>query len=320
MQTAIWVLLFLGAAAVLAYNRATLIVWTAAAAVGLVLMQVAAVGFALLPWLVLGGIAFVLNVKPLRRWLISSHIFRWFKSVLPPMSSTEKAAIDAGTVWWDGELYGGRPDWDRLLQFPTAELTEEEQAFIDGPVEELCRMLDDWHITNELNDLPPEVWQFLKDKGFFGMIIPKEYGGLEFSPFAQSEVVTKIATRSLSAAVTVMVPNSLGPGELLLHYGTDSQKQHYLPRLAQGLDIPAFALTSPFAGSDAGSMPDSGVLCKGMHDGKETLGFRTNWRKRYITLGPVCTVLGLAFKASDPDGLLALNASPSTVHTGPSVM
>ena len=252
MQTALWILLFIGVVAVLAYNRATLIVWTAAAAVGLILVQFAAVGFALSPWLVLGGIALVLNVKPLRRRLISSHVFRWFRSVLPPMSSTEKAAIDAGTVWWDGELYGGKPDWDRLLQFPAAELTEEEQAFVDGPVEELCRMLDDWHITNELNDLPPEVWQFLRDQGFFGMIIPKEYGGLQFSPYAQSEVVTKIATRSLSAAVTVMVPNSLGPGELLLHYGTDGQKQHYLPRLAKGLDIPAFALTSPFAGSDAG--------------------------------------------------------------------
>ncbi len=304
MQTALWLLLILGAAVFLAYSRATLIVWTIAAAVVLAFWQLLGGTLTPWPWVALGAVAAVLNVKPVRRSLISSHIFRWFKSVLPPMSSTEKAAIDAGTVWWDAELYSGKPDWDRLLQFPAAALTEEEQAFIEGPVEELCRMLDDWQITNDLNDLPSEVWRFLKDEGFFGMIIPKEYGGLEFSPYSQSEVVTKIATRSLSAAVTVMVPNSLGPGELLLHYGTDEQKQHYLPRLARGVDIPAFALTNPFAGSDAGSMPDSGVLCKGMYDGKETLGFRTNWRKRYITLGPVCTVLGLAFKASDPDGLL----------------
>ncbi len=304
MQTIFWVLLFMGGAAFLAYRGANLMVWTAAAAVGLALAQLAVGSISLLPWLALGVVAAILNLKPVRRRLISSPVFRWFQSVLPPMSSTEQAAIDAGTIWWDGELCSGRPDWNRLLQFPAAKLTNEEQEFINGPVEELCRMLDDWRITHELNDLPEDVWRFLKEKRFFGMIIPKEYGGLEFSPYAQSEVVIKIATRSLSAAVTVMVPNSLGPGELLLHYGTDSQKQDYLPRLARGQDIPAFGLTNPHAGSDAGSMPDSGVVCKGMHDGKETLGFRANWQKRYITLGPVCTVLGLAFKASDPDGLL----------------
>ncbi len=304
MQILFWTLLLVGGAIFLAYRGTKLTTWTAAAAGVLAIVQLAGAGFSLLPWIALGIVAAVLNVKSIRRQLISSHLFRWFRSVLPPMSDTERAAIEAGTTWWDGELFSGRPDWNQLLSFPPPELTEEEQAFLDGPVEELCRMLDDWRITEELNDLPEDVWQFLKDNGFFGMIIPKEYGGLEFSPYAQSEVVTRIATRSVSAAVTVMVPNSLGPGELLLHYGTDEQRQHYLPRLAKGQDIPAFALTNPYAGSDAGGMPDRGVVCKAMYEGKETLGFRVNWDKRYITLGPVCTVLGLAFKAVDPDGLL----------------
>lgn len=246
----------------------------------------------------------VLNIRPLRRQLVSRHILTWFRSVLPPMSATEKAAIDAGTTWWDAELFSGKPDWNMLLTAPRSSLSEEEQKFLDGPVEELCGMLDDWQINHELNDLPKSVWQFLKDERFFGMIIPKDYGGLEFSPRAQSEIVMKIATRSVSTAITVMVPNSLGPGELLLHYGTDKQKAHYLPRLARGQEIPAFALTNPHAGSDAGALPDTGVVCRDVYEGKETLGFRLNWEKRYITLGPICTVLGLAFKAVDPDGLL----------------
>lgn len=219
------------------------------------------------------------------------------------MSDTEKAAIDAGTTWWDAEIFSGRPDWDKLLRTPAPAISDDEQAFLDGPVEELCGMLDDWRI-NELNDLPEEVWRFLKEQRFFGIIIPKQYGGLEFSPRAQSEVVMKIATRSPSTAITVMVPNSLGPGELLLHYGTREQKAYYLPKLACGEEIPAFALTSPLAGSDAGAMPDVGLVCRAEFEGRETLGFCVNWEKRYITLGPVCTVLGLAFKATDPDGLL----------------
>ena len=304
MQTIFWIIFLVGGAFFLAYRGTKLTSWTLAAAGALALMQLTGAGFSLLSWIAFGFVAAVLNVKPIRRRLISSHLFRWFRSVLPPMSETEQAAIEAGTVWWDGALFGGKPDWDEMLSFPAPVLTQEEQDFLDGPVEELCLMLDDWHISEELNDLPEDAWQFLKEKRFFGMIIPKEYGGLEFSPHAQSEVVMKIATRSVAAAVTVMVPNSLGPGELLLHYGTEEQRQHYLPRLAQGRDIPAFALTNPYAGSDAGAMPDTGVVCKGMYEGRETLGFRVNWEKRYITLGPVCTVLGLAFKATDPDGLL----------------
>jgi acyl-CoA dehydrogenase len=248
--------------------------------------------------------AAVLNFTPARRLWLSKPLFKWFKSVLPPMSATEKDAIDAGTVWWDAELFSGRPDWNQLLRTPRAELTTEERAFLDGPVDELCCMLDDWQISHELDDLPAEVWAYLRKHRFFAMIIPKQHGGLEFSARAQSEVVMKIASRSVAAAVTVMVPNSLGPGELLLHYGTPEQKQHFLPRLARGEEIPAFALTGPWAGSDAGSMPDTGIVCKGEYKGKETLGFRVNWEKRYITLGPVATLLGLAFKARDPDGLL----------------
>jgi acyl-CoA dehydrogenase len=207
-------------------------------------------------------------------------------------------------VWWDGDLFSGRPDWNKLLAIPAPRLRPEEQAFLDDPVEELCALCNDWEITHERYDLPPHVWQFIKDKGFLGMIIPRKYGGLGFSALAHSAVVTKLSSRSNAAAVTVMVPNSLGPAELLLHYGTDEQKNHYLPRLAKGLEIPCFALTSPEAGSDAASIPDYGVVCKGVWQGKETLGMRVTWDKRYITLGPVATLLGLAFRLYDPEKLL----------------
>ncbi|AKS42280.1 acyl-CoA dehydrogenase [Wenzhouxiangella marina] len=243
-------------------------------------------------------------LKPLRRNLLSRPLFNWFKTVLPAMSDTEKEALDAGTVWWDAELFSGRPKWKTLFDMPKPTLTEEEQAFVDGPVEELCKMLDDWKINRELKDLPPEVWQFIREKRFLSMIIPKEYGGLDFTAQGNAAVVTKLSTRSLTAAVSVMVPNSLGPGELLMHFGTDAQKKHYLPRLARGEDIPCFALTSPQAGSDAASMPDEGIVCKRTIDGKEVLGLSVSWDKRYITLAPVATVLGLAFKTRDPDGLL----------------
>jgi acyl-CoA dehydrogenase len=246
----------------------------------------------------------LLAVTPLRRALLSGPLFSWFKTVLPAMSATEKEALDAGTVWWDAELFSGRPDWKKLFDMPAPSLTREEQAFVDGPVEELCHMLDDWKINRDLRDLPPEVWKFIREKRFLSMIIPKEYGGLDFSAQGNAAVVTKISTRSLSAAVSVMVPNSLGPGELLMHFGTDEQKQRYLPRLARGEEIPCFALTSPLAGSDAASMPDEGIVCRKMIDGREVLGLSVTWDKRYITLAPVATLLGLAFKTRDPDGLL----------------
>ena len=227
-----------------------------------------------------------------------------YRRILPDMSQTEKEAIDAGTVWWDADLFSGRPDWERLLATPAPRLSAEEQAFLDGPVEEACAMANDWEVTHERYDLSPQLWQFLKDKGFFGMIIPKKYGGLGFSALAHSEVVTKLSSSCNALAVTVMVPNSLGPAELLLHYGTDEQKNHYLPRLAKGQEIPCFALTSPEAGSDAASIPDFGVVCKGTWQGKEVLGMRLTWDKRYITLGPVATLLGLAFRLYDPEHLL----------------
>ncbi|MEQ9447313.1 MAG: acyl-CoA dehydrogenase family protein, partial [Rhodospirillaceae bacterium] len=222
-----------------------------------------------------------------RRETLTRPLLSWYKKRLPSMSDTEREALEAGTVWWDAELFTGKPDWRKLLAAPKAGLSDEEQAFLDGPVEELCAMLDDWRIENEWHDLPPEVWEFIKTHRFFGMIIPKENGGLGFSAQAHSAVVSKISTRSIAAAVTIMVPNSLGPAELLLHYGTDEQKDHYLPRLATGEDIPCFALTGPEAGSDASAMTDVGIVCRGTHDGKEVLGLRANWSKRYITLGPV---------------------------------
>lgn len=259
---------------------------------------------AVVGWMAFLAIFVPLNVKPLRQTLISAPLLAWFRKVLPPLSSTEQIALDAGDTWWDADLFSGRPDWNKLLATRAPALSEEEQAFVDGPVEELCRVIDDWQLTTELDNLPAEAWALIRKHKLFGMIIPKEYGGLEFSALANSTVVMKIASRSLSAGVTVMVPNSLGPGELITHYGTDAQKQYYLPRLASGEEIPCFALTSPWAGSDAGAIPDTGIVCKGMHEGKEVIGMRVTWDKRYITLAPVATVLGLAFKAYDPDGLL----------------
>ncbi|PXW88247.1 acyl-CoA dehydrogenase [Nitrosomonas sp. Nm84] len=250
-------------------------------------------------------IGLVLAVPIIRRYLVSNQILKIFRKMLPQISQTEQEALDAGTVWWEGDLFSGKPDWKKMLAYPKPQLTAEEQAFLDGPVEQLCAMLDEWKITHELKDLPPEVWQFIKDNGFFGLIIPKQYGGYGFSALAHSSTVMKIGSRSGTAAVTVMVPNSLGPAELLLHYGTEKQKEYYLPRLAKGLEVPCFALTSPDAGSDAGAMPDSGIVCRGEYDGQQdVLGMRVTWEKRYITLGPVATILGLAFKLYDPERLL----------------
>ncbi|UZE96326.1 acyl-CoA dehydrogenase [Alkalimarinus alittae] len=263
----------------------------------------------LLLWPLFIGLVLFLNFTALRRQYISTPIAKWARDVLPEISDTEREALEAGTVSWDGELFSGNPDWRKLHELKKPVLTQEEQAFIDGPVETLCEMLDDWEITYQRYDLSPETWQFLKDHGFFGIIIPKQYGGLEMSALAHSTAVMKIATRSITAAVTVMVPNSLGPAELLLMYGTQSQRDDYLPKLAKGEEIPCFALTGPKAGSDAGAMPDKGIICKGEWEGKEVIGLRLSWNKRYITLAPVATVLGLAFKTYDPDHLLGEQAS-----------
>ncbi|RSC26825.1 acyl-CoA dehydrogenase [Pseudomonas putida] len=254
-------------------------------------------------WLVLAAKAALLILPQWRRQVFTGPVFKWFQRTLPPMSQTEREAIDAGTVWWDGQLFSGQPDWNTLLDYPAPTLTAEEQAFIDGPTEELCALVSDWQIGQDL-DLPPAAWEHIKQHGFFALIIPKEYGGKGFSAYAHSQVAMKLATRSGDLASTVMVPNSLGPAELLLHYGTDDQRNHYLPRLARGDEIPCFALTGPLAGSDAGAMPDTGIVCKGEWHGEEVIGLRLNWEKRYITLGPVATLLGLAFKAYDPDHLL----------------
>jgi acyl-CoA dehydrogenase len=243
-------------------------------------------------------------ITPLRRLLISDRLYGLFRKALPTVSPTEQEALSAGTVWWDAEIFSGRPRWKSLLKVPPPSLTEEERAFLDGPVEHLCRMANDWEICETHRRLPEDIWSFIREQRLLGMIIPKDYGGLGFSAQAHSAVVMKLASRNLTSAITVMVPNSLGPAELLLHYGTEAQKTHYLPRLAKGEEIPCFALTSPSAGSDAASMNDSGIVCRGQHDGKEVLGLRLNWNKRYITLAPVATLLGLAFKARDPDGLL----------------
>ncbi len=240
----------------------------------------------------------------LRKKWVSDPAFKVFKQVLPPLSETEKEAMEAGSVWWDAELFSGKPDFTKLHHYPKPTLSSKEQAFIDNELETLLAMLDDHKIVKEDRDLPPEVWQYLRKERFFSLIIAEEFGGRAFSALANSTIVSKIATRSISAAVTVMVPNSLGPGELLSHYGTDQQKEYWLPRLANGTDIPCFALTGPEAGSDAGGIPDQGVVCYGEHNGEEVLGIRLNWNKRYITLAPVATVLGLAFKLQDPQGLL----------------
>ncbi|HAK36506.1 MAG TPA: acyl-CoA dehydrogenase, partial [Pantoea sp.] len=280
----------------LAASSAILLLWTAAWAAAHIWT----------PWLLLplAILLLPLNLPSMRRSLFSKPTLQRFQKVMPPMSRTEKEAIDAGTTWWEGDLFQGKPDWQKLHNYPQPRLTPAEQAFLDGPVEEACRMANDFAITHEMADLPPELWAYLKEQRFFAMIIKKEYGGLEFSAYAQARVLQKLAGVSGILAITVGVPNSLGPGELLQHYGTDEQKNHYLPRLARGDEIPCFALTSPEAGSDAGAIPDTGVVCMGEWQGKQVLGMRLTWNKRYITLAPVATVLGLAFKLFDPDRLL----------------
>jgi len=302
----LWLLVAVAGALYLAYHRVSLL--TATFAAGVALAAYSLWGSGALPWMLLLWFGFALlvalNVPPIRRRWITRPFLRAYRRLLPSMSDTEREALEAGTVWWDGELFTGQPDWSKLTSAAPPCLSDEEQAFLDGPCEELCRMLDDWDITHRRADLPPAVWDYLRKEGFFAMIIPKRYGGLEFSAYAHSCVLVKIASRSGVCSSTVAVPNSLGPAELLLHYGTDTQKEHYLPRLARGEDIPCFALTGPRAGSDAASIPDTGVVCRGTYEGREIVGLRLNFQKRYITLAPVATVIGLAFRLHDPEKLL----------------
>jgi acyl-CoA dehydrogenase len=308
MTAWIWLVVLIAVIWALACTRAGAWLW--AGAVAGVLAVIAAAGGWTGPvmasaWSIYGVASLLLLPTPLRRTVLGMPLLRVFRRILPQVSQTEQEALDAGTVWWEGDLFTGRPDWNKLHAYPRPQLTAEEQAFVDGPTEALCAMIDEWQVTQHLNDLPPHVWQFIKDNGFLGMIIPKAFGGKGFSALAHSEVVMKLTTRSGSAAVSVMVPNSLGPAELLLHYGTDAQKAQYLPRLARGLEIPCFALTSPEAGSDAGGIPDFGIVCRDTWQGSpDVLGIRLTWEKRYITLGPVATLLGLAFRLYDPKGLL----------------
>lgn len=307
MASLLWFLLFVVVIATLFYKRAKLLPATliiAALLVAYTLIGDGGRGWDTALWLIFGTIAVFLNFQPLRRHVLTRPVLSVYRKIMPEMSDTEQAALEAGTVWWDGDLFTGDPDWNKLLNSAPAKLSAEEQAFLDNEVEQLCSMLDEWKITHEWADLPPEIWQFLKDKGFFAMIIPKEYGGKQFSAVAHSEILVKIATRSATCASTVAVPNSLGPAELLLKYGTDEQRDHYLPRLASGEEVPCFALTGPWAGSDAGSIPDTGVVCKGEYNGKEVVGLKLNFSKRYITLAPIATTIGLAFKLYDPDGLM----------------
>ena len=290
----------------LAYKRLSLLAYTAT--FGALLVAYTAIGepaglWKGFLWLLFVGLV-LLNMAPLRQSLLTRPFMKIYRRMLPSMSSTEREALEAGTVWWDGELFTGKPDWPKLLDAKAPQLTAEEQAFLDGPCEELCGMIDDFDITHRRGDMPPEIWEFLKRKGFFAMIIHKKYGGLEFSAYAHSCVLAKLSSRSATVSSTVAVPNSLGPGELLQHYGTEDQKNHYLPRLARGDDIPCFALTGPRAGSDAASLPDTGVVCRGLWEGREIIGLRLNFSKRYITLAPVATVIGLAFRMFDPEKLL----------------
>lgn len=286
--------------------------WAWVASGGLLLVGWALSGSA--SWFALSGVGAVFAALALlfgrpewRRIWVTPLVMKQIGRVLPRLSDTERVALEAGTVWWDKELFSGAPDWRMLFDFRPQQLTEGELAFLEGPVERLCRILNEWEIVQS-GDLPDEVWEFLKKERFLGMIIPEEYGGLGFSAQAHSAVVQKISSRSITAAVTVMVPNSLGPAELLLDYGTDAQREHYLPRLARGEEIPCFALTGPEAGSDAAAMQCEGIVCQGKYEGEEILGMRLNWRKRYITLAPVATVIGLAFRLRDPDGLLGDDA------------
>jgi len=303
MELLVFIALLLVLVGILAYHRASLTLFTAAIG-GLLVLGSFFGTVGLVGWILFAAVALPLNIASIRQQHITKPLLKLYRKIMPEMSSTEKEAIDAGTTWWEGDLFRGNPDWHKLHNFPKPRLSAEEQAFLDGPVETVLKMVDDWHVTHERTDLSPEVYNYLKDQGFFAMIIKKQYGGLEFSAYAQSCVLQKLTSKSMVLSSTVGVPNSLGPGELLQHYGTKEQQDYYLPRLAKGLEVPCFALTSPEAGSDAGAIPDFGVVCKGEWEGKEIIGMRLTWNKRYITLAPIATVLGLAFKLQDPDNLL----------------
>ncbi len=299
-------LVFLLVAGFAAYHRLRLATWAALTATTLVACWLLGASGAatVVAFVLLALIAVPLLIPSIRKPLITAPLLKFYRRILPPLSQTERIALESGSVGFEGELFSGDPDWQLLLSQPKPELTAEEQAFLDGPVEQLCRMTNDWEITHVHADLPPELWEFIKNNRFFGLIIPKEYGGLGFSAFAHHKIIQKIACISSVVSSTVGVPNSLGPGELLMHYGTTEQKDYYLPRLADGTEVPCFGLTGPFAGSDATSIPDYGIVCKGEWNGAQVLGLKLTFDKRYITLAPVATIIGLAFRMYDPDKLI----------------
>lgn len=306
MQSLLVFVCVIGATLTLFYQRASLKVWTIAAFVGLVFVSHYTESYFLicLMWLLAAVVFIPLNITSVRRQYLSGEAFKLYKKMMPKMSNTEKEALEAGTITWEGDLFSGSPDFASLLKRSQGSINNEERDFIETKVTKLCHMIDEWQVTHYDLDLSKEAWSFIKDNGFLGMIIPKQYGGLEFSASAQAAVLIKIYSRSVTGGTTVSVPNSLGPGELLLKYGTTAQKDYYLPRLAKGMDIPCFALTGPNAGSDAASIPDKGIVCKGKFNGEEVIGIKLNWNKRYITLAPVATILGLAFRLFDPEGLI----------------
>jgi acyl-CoA dehydrogenase len=313
MAELVFVLLCIAAVFALAMRRTPLWGWALALAVaayvwqsGLLHGDYGDVEFGLLGLLVWMGVAVLaaLSITPLRRAALIRPVFHKIKGILPKVSATEQEALNAGTIGFDAELFSGQPDWDKLRAVPPITLSEAEKAFLDGPVNELCRMANDWEIRHTLREIPEEIWSFVKTNGFLGMLISKEHGGLGFSAQAQSLVLGRIASRSPDVCTLVMVPNSLGPGELIEKYGTPEQKEHFLPRLAKGLEIPCFSLTGPTSGSDAATMRDVGYVTRGRHEGKDVVGIRTSWEKRYITLGPQATLVGLAFRLMDPENIL----------------
>lgn len=307
MGTLLWILGWLGGLTAVAYHRLSLVTSTFVIGLGLLATTVfsALSWFPLtILWLLFGGACVFLHHPDIKRRFLTLPIYKTLSRSLPQLSETEKAALEAGTVGFEGELFSGNPKWENLFKIPKPCLSEEEQAFLNGPVRKVCEMVNDWQVTHVDYDLPPHVWDYIKNEGFFGLMIPKKYGGKGFSNLAHSEILTTLAGRSVVLGSTVSVPNSLGPAELIHLYGTSEQKEYYLPRLAKGEEVPCFALTGPDAGSDATAIPDTGIVCKGTFEGKEITGIKLNWDKRYITLAPIATLLGLAFKLYDPNHLL----------------
>ena len=313
MAELVFVVLFIAGVFVLAMRRAPLWAWALALGIATLIVQTGLLHgeFEEPEFGLLGVLAWVpvivlaaLSVTSIRRAALIAPVYAKIRGILPRVSATEQEALDAGTIGFDAQIFSGQPDWAKLRAVPPITLTDEEKAFIDGPTDEFCRLINDWVIRHDLHEIPEHIWDFAKKHGFLGMLISKEHGGLGFSAQAQSIILGRIASRSPDVCTIVMVPNSLGPGELIEKYGTPEQKEHYLPRLAKGIDVPCFSLTGPTSGSDAATMRDVGYVMRGQHEGRDVVGIRLSWEKRYITLGPQATLVGLAFRLVDRDKLL----------------